>query len=190
MFFLMSRDGKSRVYSHDWLRRSQAAHYVQAEAGRKVVKLILHTVGRELSGELECQIIMEVQRKESVFLVNAVRTHRVRVVERPEEGSGVVVRLVGEGEAIQCEAEGYPAPHLSWLSLEAGLVTAVSEDRVESLALQVESDSGLQVSRERMYRVEEGEFACLVTGMDGEKQVVASPLPLTSLPLSRYTQWP
>ena len=174
LFFLMSGDGRSRLYSHDWLERSQAAHYTHTEDGIRTIKLVLHQVGRELTGQLECQVIMEVRRKESVLLVPAVRSHNLLVVERPEDGGEEVVRVVEEEEGLKCEAEGYPAPYLSWVSLTGDTASPVSEDKVETLDLVMEEDSGLEVSRERMYLVEEGEFACLVRHRHGDQKEVRS----------------
>ena len=160
--------GSSRVYSHDWLDRRRTAFYSETQAGRTVVKLILHQVEARLSGELQCQIIMQLTGKESLVLVPAVRSQRITVVDRPELEAEV--RLVEAGSGVVCEAPGYPAPHLSWHHLQDSLeLSPVSEDKVETLPLQVESDSGLQVSRERLYRLEEGEFVCLVEDRLGEQ---------------------
>ena len=171
LLFVMTGEGEggsSRVYSHDWLDRRRTAFYSETQAGRTVVKLILHQVEPRLSGQLQCQITMQLTGKESLVLVPALRSQRITVVERPELEAEV--RLVEAGSGVQCEAPGYPAPHLSWHHLQDSLhLSPVSEDKVETLPLQVQSDSGLQVSRERLYRLEEGEFVCLVEGRQGEQ---------------------
>ena len=133
-----------------------------------VLRVILHDVGSALSGELECQVTMEVRRKESVVLVPGLRSHRITVLDR--QADSIEVRVVEAGEGLQCEAEGFPAPHISWHSLGEEMAP-LSEDKVESLALRVETETGLQVSREIMYRVEQGEFGCRVLGRDGAEEV-------------------
>ena len=102
------------------------------------------------------------------------------------------MRVVEEEEGLKCEAEGYPAPYLSWVSLTGDTASPVSEDKVETLDLVMEEDSGLEVSRERMYLVEEGEFACLVTHRHGDQKEVRSEEsapPAVCLCVSRCTRW-
>ena len=173
LLFLLTGEGRgggaatSRVYSHDWLDRRRTAFYTQTGAGRRVVKLVLHQVQPRLSGQLRCQIIMQLTGKDSQVLVPAVRSQRITVVERPQVEAEV--RLVEAGPGVECSAPGYPAPQLSWhLLQDSQHLSPVSEDAVETLPLLVQSDSGLQVSRERLYRLEEGEFVCLVETRDGQ----------------------
>ena len=171
LLFLMTGEGEggsARVYSHDWLERRKTGFYSETEGGRTVVRLIIHQVEPRLSGHLECHVTMQLTDKEPPVLVPAFRSQRITVVERPELEAEV--RLVEAGSGVQCEAPGYPAPHISWHHLEPShQLSPVSDDKVETLPLEVQSETGLQVSREKLYRVEEGEFVCLVAGREGEE---------------------
>ena len=165
LLFVLTGEGSGRVYGHDWLERRRTAFYSETRGGLTVVKLVLHQVEQRLSGQLQCQIIMQLAGKESLVLVPAVRAQRITVLERPQLEAEAEVRLVEAGRGVECEAPGNPAPHLSWHHLELShSLRPVSEDKVETLPLEVQADSGLQVSRERLYRLEEGEFVCLVEG--------------------------
>ena len=106
------------MYGHDWLERRRTAFYSERRAGLTVVKLVLHQVQTRLSGELQCQVIMQLTGQESLVLLPAVRQQRITVLDRPQLSLEAEVRLVEAGLGGERESPGYPAPHLSWHHLD------------------------------------------------------------------------
>jgi len=190
LFFRLSGDGQGVVYGHDWLRRGNISYYhLNNTTGIQSLRLVIHQVDQNLSGKLECQIILESGSEEEVTLVVASRSQEVKVVDvdNMENGddtisisdgnklSQVVYELVVRFEKVlNCHAEGAPAPHLSWWTIidDSDDMEMVTEDKVETMHLDVSMNSGIQLATESLLSLEAGHFACVADYRNGLKQIM------------------
>ena len=76
---------------------------------------------------------------------------------------------------LECRGQGQPAPHLSWWTLETvegeEVLLEVDEDRVETRALELDTEAGMWTARERFYIGDTEHMACVASDRRGDTQV-------------------
>jgi len=192
LFFRLSGDGQGIVYGHDWLRRGNISYYhLNNTSGIQSLRLVIHQVDQNLSGKLECQIILESSSEEEINLDVASRSQEVRVVDVDfvdNTGDGDDTIQISDGnkksqveyqivvrceKILNCHVRGTPAPHLSWWTFndDSEDMEMVTEDKVETMHLDVNMETGTQLATESLLSLEAGHFACVADFRNGIKQI-------------------
>ena len=102
------------------------------------------------------------------------RSQEIKVKQEVDDLKTMEIAMVNDN-VLHCKASALNATHLSWMEIsddDHEELTDVYEDFVDTLPLKINSDTGVQEARERLYWSQPGLFACVATFRTGESKMM------------------